>query len=156
MRIAKINTWIFQWCLILYYIIISPHIKGVMKFSTTVFPESNRDLTTHSLILGCVSNISLLMTECVAPKTIRNVISFPSTVSVCVGILAYTSYWYLPYVPISSLSFFSKKKSFTSMISVCVVHSPSRCVMCSSQSRSPFKVAGSSLSSIPASVPSAS
>ena len=63
-----------------------------MTFSTTVFPESNRDLITHSLILGCVSNISLLMTECVAPKTIRNVISFPSTVSVCVGILAYTSY----------------------------------------------------------------
>ena len=72
-----------------------------------MLPESNRDLTTYSLILGCVSNISLMMTECVAPKPIRNVISFPSTVSVCVGILAYTSYWYLPYVPISSLSFFS-------------------------------------------------
>ena len=43
------------------------------------------------------------------------------------------------------------------MISVCVgvVHSPCRCVMCSSRSRSVSKDAGSSLSSIPASVQSA-
>ena len=64
------------------HIIISPHIKGVMNFSTTVLPEPNTDQTTHSLILGCVSNISPLMTECVGPKTIKNVISFPSTMCV--------------------------------------------------------------------------
>ena len=65
---------------------LSLHFKGVVNFSTMVLLEAPTDLNTHLIILGCVSNISLLMTECVAPETRRNVFYFPSTVSVCVGI----------------------------------------------------------------------
>ena len=80
-----------------------------------------------------------------------------STCNLVLNALSHNFLWTIVFQNMH-LSFLKKqKKSFTSMISVCVcvVHSPSGCVMCSSQSRSLFKVAGSSLSSIPASVQSA-
>ena len=92
------------------------HIYVQYRACNLVLNSLSHNFLFNFLYTPFSKNLHLSLCVCVQCSVNLNVISFPSTVSVSVGLLAYISHWYVTYVPISSLSFFSKK-SFTSVIS---------------------------------------